>query len=343
MQDRHRSCFISTSTRFRYVATPSGRRASPGRTAHEVEMKFCYVDESGKGEEPILVLTGIVTDAYRMHVTKADWLRILERLSQDVNRPIEEFHTRHFYRGNSTWRGLNGDQRTAVLEHIFQWLTERNHKIVFSAVDKQKLDSARLDGKGEFTRGGKPDYWKLGALHLLLSIQKVHQGEEGTKGHTVIIFDQGSSGEEAADIVLNPPLWSDSFCGYQRSIRKRKVEVVNPEPPLSVVIDVPYFADSRHVGMLQVADLFAYLLRHYAELRGGHAEEEYDGELNKISGWVSHIAALLVPDNFRWKATGGCECSNFFREVAPEALLQLHKTPPRPGVAQKIDNPQPAS
>jgi hypothetical protein len=300
-------------------------------------MKFCYVDESGKGEEPILVMTGIVTDAYRMHVTNADWLRILDELSRELNKPIQEFHTRHFYRGNSIWRGLDGEQRTAVLERILRWLADRNHKIVFSAVEKQKLDRVDLSGKAEFSRNGKPSYWKLAALHLFLSIQKVHQREERTKGHTVIIFDQGGGGEEAADIVLNPPSWSDSFYDYQRLIRKRRIELPNPEPPLSVLVDVPYFADSRHVGMLQLADLFAYLLRHYAELRDGHTTEEYDGELDKVARWVSQIAALVVPDNFRWKATGGCQCNNLFREVAPESLLELYRKPPVPAPASEID------
>jgi hypothetical protein len=304
-------------------------------------MKFCYVDESGKGEEPILVMTGIVTDAYRMHVTKAHWLRILEELSQELNKPIEEFHTRHFYRGNGIWRGLDSQQRTAMLERILKWLAERNHKIVFSAVEKQKLDAADLTGKEEFIRNGKADYWKLAALHLFLSIQKLHQQEQGIKGHTVIIFDHGGNGDEAADVVLNPPLWSDSFYGYQRLIQKRKGEIPNPEPPLSVLVDVPYFADSRHVGMLHVADLFAYLLRHYAELRAGHTAEKYDGELNKVAGWVSQIASLVVPDNFRWKA-GRCVCSNFFREAAPESLLDLHRNPPVRVTAQKIDNLQSA-
>jgi Protein of unknown function (DUF3800) len=306
-------------------------------------MKFCYVDESGKGEEPILVMTGIVTDAYRMHVTKSEWLRILQELSRELNKPIEEFHTRHFYRGNGIWRGLDSQQRSAMLERILKWLAERNHKIVFSAVEKQKLDAADLTRKAEFIRNGKPDYWKLAALHLFLSIQKLHQQEQRTKGHTVIIFDHGGSGDEAAGIVLNPPSWSDSFYDYQRLIRKRKSEVPNPEPPLNVLVDVPYFADSRHVGMLHVADLFAYLLRHYAELRAGHTTQKYDCELDKVAGWVSQIAALVVPDSFRWKARSRCECSNFFRGIAPEALLELHKNPPVPAAAQKIDKIQPTS
>jgi hypothetical protein len=42
-------------------------------------VKFSYIDESGKGNEPVLVLAGIVTDAHRMHVTKSDSLEILKR------------------------------------------------------------------------------------------------------------------------------------------------------------------------------------------------------------------------------------------------------------------------
>jgi len=32
------------------------------------EMKFCYLDESGIGDEPYAVMVGIIVDAQRMHV-----------------------------------------------------------------------------------------------------------------------------------------------------------------------------------------------------------------------------------------------------------------------------------
>lgn len=291
-------------------------------------MKFCYVDESGKGEEPILVLTGIVADVHRMHVTKADWLEILQALSRELNKPIEEFHTRHFYRGNGTWRSMDGKQRTAILDFILQWMAERNHKVVFSAVDKKKADDVKFDGKDQFLRNGRTEYWKLGILHLMLSSQKYHQSKERNKGHTVMVLDKGSSEEEVAEIVLKPPTWTDSFYDYERVIRKRKSELPNPELPFNMIVDVPYFADSLHVGMLQLADLFAYLLRHHAQLHCGYSRQEYDGEAAKVAGWVSKIAALVVPDNFRWKSAGGCECNKFFRAIAPEALLDLHRKPP---------------
>jgi len=292
-------------------------------------MKFCYVDESGKGSEPVLVLAGIIADAHRMHVTKSDWLAILQRLSNDVQRPIEEFHTRHFYKGNGIWRSLNGQQRTAVLNRILEWMNERNHKVAFAAVDKGKVDPSSLSDKNNFVRNDKPSFWKLAAIHLLLSIQKYHQSNERKKGHTVMVFDNGNDPEEIAEIVLSPPTWTDSFYDYQREIRKRRASIPNPDLPLNMIVDVPYFADSRHVGMLQIADLFSYLLRHHAELQAGYTNPDYPDEKDKVSSWVSRLATLLVPDNFRWKVSGGCECNKFFRSIAPEPLIDIHRRAPQ--------------
>ena len=65
-------------------------------------MKFCYVDESGTGDEPYAVMVGIVVDALRMRSTKADWDRLLAHLQGIVGRPVEEIHTRDFYAGEGS-------------------------------------------------------------------------------------------------------------------------------------------------------------------------------------------------------------------------------------------------
>ena len=289
-------------------------------------MKFCYVDESGKGNESVLVMAGIVTDVHRMHVTKEDWLRIIAVLANVLNKPIDEFHTRHFYRGNGIWRDLDGRQRTLVMNAILEWLKGRNHKVVFSALDKAKTDLADLDGKEAFTSGtGKPLYWRLAVLHLMLCIQKLHQHERRNKGNTVMVLDRGSDEDDVADLSLVPPDWTDTFYGYQPMLGTGKRQKSNPEPRLNQIIDVPYFADSKKVGLLQIADLFAYLLRHYAELQAGHTAENYEGEKDKVAGWVKQIMAQTVPDSFRWPAVGGCECSKWFRAIAPEPLVRVHK------------------
>lgn len=281
-------------------------------------MKFCYVDESGKGSEPVLVVAGILVDATRMRVTKADWERLLKSLSERVNRPVDEFHTKNFYKGNGIWRELTAAERVAAMDGIMDWLDERKHLIVFSAIEKKKAREADWNGKKMMLTGAnEPDYWNVCTLHLMLSIQKTCQGIASNKGHTVMIFDKGSDPDAAAKLAIDPPDWTDSFYGYNRKSGKQ-----NPNPPLHVIIDVPYFADSKHVGLIQLADFFAYMLRHHAQLAAG-APESYTGEAARVADWVERLAKHMTPDRDRWKASGGCECSNFIRDLAPDSLLAL--------------------
>lgn len=289
-------------------------------------MKFCYVDESGKGDEPVLVVAGIVTDSHRMHVTKRDWSNIIALFAERLKKPVDEFHTKHFYRGNGIWRDLDGQQRTDVMNAILEWLTKRNHKVVFSAIDKAKADKADYGTKPDFlTNAGKARYWRLAVLHLLLGVQKLHQGEQKNKGNTVLILDRGNDEEDVADLSLSPPAWTDSFYGYKPVVGSAKRRKPNPETRFNQIVDVPFFADSKMVGLLQIADLFAYLLRHYAELQAGYSEEGYAGENDKVSGWIKQIASLMVPDSCRWPSIAGCDCSKWFKGVAPEPLLRVQK------------------
>jgi hypothetical protein len=102
-------------------------------------LKFCYVDESGTGDEPYAVMVGIVVDALRMRPTKTDWEHFLLGLQDIVRRPIEELHTRDFYAGNGPWRGINGPQRARIIQSVMEWLSRRKHSLVFSSADKDKV------------------------------------------------------------------------------------------------------------------------------------------------------------------------------------------------------------
>src|SRR5437870_5542785 len=93
-------------------------------------VKLCYCDESGTGDEPIATMVGIVVDASRMHLTKAHWEELLEVLSERAGRQIREIHTRNFYSGNGTWREFDGPTRARVISSVFEWLAERKHSVV---------------------------------------------------------------------------------------------------------------------------------------------------------------------------------------------------------------------
>src|SRR5260370_426841 len=79
---------------------------------------------------------------------------------------------------------------------------------------------------------------------------------EKTKGHTIFIFDNENREEKHfKEFIFRPPAWSDSY--YERGKK---------QPALEHVVDVPYFADSKDVALLQLADFTAYFLRRYAEI-----------------------------------------------------------------------------
>ena len=274
-------------------------------------MKFCYIDESGCGEEPILVMAGIIVDSTRMHKTKKEWYELIQDLSNRLNKPIQEFKARKFYKGNGIWKELNGDERAEFIKTVIEWLgKKRKHDLAFSAVDKQKYNNLNWNEYPNITKFKSP--WQVCALHLLLSIQKAHQSIPKNKGHTVCIFDENFQEKESLlNLVYETPSWTDTF--YKKKENKER---------LDMIIDVPYWVDSKAVGLIQLADLYAYLLRRYAELRQGLNEKKYDDEPNKVRGWVNLFAEYTLKDSMRWPARGD-DCARFFNAIAPDSLKNL--------------------
>jgi len=274
-------------------------------------VKFCYVDESGHGAEPLIVLAGVVVDAQRMHVTKDDWDELIRELTEISGGKVAELKAGHLYRGNDYWREWDAGERTALIEDIIRWMKDRNHGVTFGAVVKQKLTEFRKNWEFDPALETASE-WAVAALHLVLTIQKRHQREQRNKGKTVFVFDHAREAEEFLGLLMQPPAATDGF--YERGKKQR---------PLDQVIDVPYFADSKHVGLLQVADLFAYLLRLYAELADGFVREKFAGETKRLEQWISDLAKVLLPDASRWPKNSKDPCVQFYRELAPSSLLRV--------------------
>ena len=274
-------------------------------------MKFCYVDESGMGTEPFLVMSGVIVDGQRMRVTKEDWTEILGLSSKVCRREVKEFHTREFYAGNGPWRGTDGKHRAEVLGGILEWWRERKHHVTFSAIDKETY--AKVQKAGELPQGCETP-WRMAALHVVLTLQKHHQGLGKNKGHTVLLFDrEGKEEAELANLVATPPDWMDDCYG-----RRRKDE------PLNQVIDVPFFGDSQHVLLLQVADLISYVLRRYVEVvQGGGRGERYEGERARLDQWMRLIESRCLPVSTRWATKGQCAAGKLFSTLAPATLRDV--------------------
>lgn len=271
-------------------------------------MKFCYLDESGTGDEPYAVMVGVIADAQRMHITKEEWAKLLELLSELAKKPIPEFHARDFYSGKGPWYGFDGDIRSQITSAIFNWLKERNHKIVYSAVDKAKF---RSNFNKEPYAKEVSSLWCFMALHICLAIQKHFQVIKYRKGNTVLIFDnEEQESDNFINIIRTPPEWTETY--YKRDKNQDRFDQI---------IDVPYFVDSRHVGLIQIADLLSYFLRKHIELQMGAVQPSYPNEHKLIEGWVNTALGLSIPKRAIYPSRGRCACADLFRRYAPSCLL----------------------
>ena len=273
-------------------------------------MKFCYIDESGTGDEPYAVMVGIVVDAKRMHLTKTHWSQLLETLSDIAGKEVAEIHTRDFYAGNGPWRGLDGNLRARIIDLIFGWLAERKHHLVFSAVDKAKFYS---EFKDEAQQQDVKTLWRFLGLHVALSLQKYHQKEDNCKGHTVLIVDNEEKEKvRFCDLLRNPPSWTDSYYG-----RRKK------QDRLDQIVDVPYFGDSEDVALLQLADLVAYFVRRHIEIQEKAVAPKYKGEDMKVAGWFEQARDRCIPVSNMYMKKGRCDCADLFHKYAPSCIQTM--------------------
>ncbi|RFF26892.1 MULTISPECIES: DUF3800 domain-containing protein [unclassified Wenzhouxiangella] len=270
-------------------------------------MKFCYFDESGTGDQPISVMAGVVADAHRMHLTKDTWSGLLGQLSDIVGQPVREFHSRKFYSGSGIWKGLDGPHRASIISAIVKWMKDRKHKVVYSALDIQRYEEKR----NEDARFEGLSAWRTMALHVALSVQRRHQGESKNKGHTVLVFDeQVKEKDRFTDLILNPPEWTDEY--YERK-RGRKA--------LDQLVDVPHFVDSKQVELVQVADLYAFILRRQFELETGLDEAKYTDERNKVGAWAEDILSQTIGNGHIYPKKQPSDAAQLFRSVAPECCI----------------------
>ena len=270
-------------------------------------MKFCYIDESGTGDEPYAVMIEIIVDAQRMNLTKQHWKELLSSLSEVVQRPIIEIHTRDFYAGNGPWRNIDGPQRAQIITLIFNWLCDRRHHIVYSAVDKAKF---REYFPREVYASDIPNLWCFMALHLTLAIQKRFQSENRNKGNTVFIFDnEDKASNHFISIAGNPPLWTNEYYGK----RER-------QEPLDQLIDAPYFANSKSVGLIQVADFVSYFFRRYIELKEHTSEPKYRDEEERVDAWMQMALSRSIEKSLIYPKSRRCDCAELFWRYAPECV-----------------------
>ena len=252
-------------------------------------------------------MVGVVADAQRARVSRGHWDEFLEDLSALVGQEIQEIHTHAFYRGAGIWRQLDGAQRRETENRICDWLIERHHSVIYSAVDKTKFAT---DFNREEIAVSIGSVWLLMATHLCLSLQKHHQSFPKNKGNTILIFDEEvQQKDNFLQFVLTPPDWTDSY--YKKEPKQAR---------LDQILDVPHFVDSKHVGLIQLADFASFILRRHIELHFGDPEK-FAGEKTHIDSCAGKIIGCSIPKSAIFMDRGRCQVADTYRRYAPACVL----------------------
>lgn len=273
-------------------------------------MKFCYLDETGLDQHTtVVIVVGVVVDALRMNRTKVEWGDLFMRISTLANKPVQEIHATDLIPGRGAWHGVDGNARAQIVDTVLDWFAARKHFVTFAAVDKNRYTQLTNDSRKDDL--GVP--WNVAAFHVVLTLQRAYQTSRNNKGHTVFIFDKGQPPDKLIELIIEPPEWSRIY--YDKD------EV---RDPLDQVIDVPFYADSHHLPLVQIADLICYILRRFTDLADYGSQERYQGEMNRYQGWVDKIKARCIARSHRYQRSQVSDSARFFNDLAPKCLTDLH-------------------
>lgn len=271
-------------------------------------MKLCYVDETGTdGRSSLVVFVGVIADVARVHRTRREFEELFRNLAEIPDKTIAELKGSNIYYGNGRWNGVDGEVRQAAIGQLCEWLSERKHSLAVAALDASKYehsDLAQLTGL---------DIWMSGAFHIALQVQKAHQRTKKKKGATFLIFDENKvKGDALAELLFDPPAWSDDYYSRGKS-----------QQALDQITDTAFYARSHHIGLVQVADVFAFVLRRYAEIVDYGEAEGYKGELDRLTGWINLLKARFLDRSHRWPARPKSELARAYVSLCPPSLLAL--------------------
>lgn len=276
-------------------------------------MKTCYVDESGNNtQDPCLIMVGVVVDAARLNRTREEFAEVFDIVQGLFHDNLKELKGAKMIFGRDRWRKIDPVIRKRIGQFFCNWLTTRKHYLAVSAIDRFRFTSSN---GCTCTVDVDNNPWLAASLHIALQLQKHHQAVKGNKGHTFLFIDENKKeADRLTELLFSPPSWTDQY--YDRGKKQTQ---------LDQLIDSAFAVRSHHAGLVQVADLFAFMLRRYVELNDYDIDEQWDGERQLINGYAKVLAPRMLPLSTRWPKMPQCDCTRWYNELAPDSLKRLGK------------------
>ena len=273
-------------------------------------MKVCYVDESGATtQDPCLIMVGVLIDSTRLNRTRQEFFDAFDVVRDLFQERLRELKGSKIFFGRDRWRKIDPEIRKQIVEYFCNWIERRKHKLALAAIDRSEMEKhTEVDSPVE-----RKDEWLAAGLHIALQIQRFNQGVRKNKGHTFLFFDDNKAkADKLSDLLWAPPQWTDDYYG-----KKKNQERMNQ------IIDTTFSIRSHHAGLIQVADIFAFIVRRYVEIKDFGKEEEWSGEESPLDGYIHTISGCLLPRSHRWPARTESTAAEWYNALAPASLKAL--------------------
>jgi len=75
--------------------------------------------------------------------------------------------------------------------------------------------------------------------------------------------------------------------------------------------------------LVQVADVFAFVFRRFSAVTDYGDTEGYDGELERLSGWINTLGGRLLSRSHRCPKKPKSEAAEAYVELIPTSLREL--------------------
>jgi len=254
-------------------------------------------------------MVGIVVDAYRLNRTREEFGEIFDDIQQLFQDNLKELKGAKMIFGRDRWRNVDPETRKRIAGFLCNWVANRKHSIVLAAIDRQRF----MKADGSRFPEVSTDPWLACSLHIALQLQKNHQGKKKNKGRTFLFIDENKQkADKLSELLFEPPEWTDSYYGRRKN-----------QARLDQLIDSSFAVKSHHAGLVQVADMYALILRRYAELHDYGSSELWEGEKSLIDEYTTTLASRMLPKATRWAERAKAPCCKWYNYIAPASLRAL--------------------
>lgn len=282
-------------------------------------MYFCYVDESGHcgtkhdPNQPVEVLVGVVSDATKIHKTNREHSSFLKDLLNKHGINVTELKSAQIFRGRKEWSSVTPAVRKQVFSDLLKWVNERSCKLIVCPIHSEKFFELKKANHQFATKLHYP--YEAGAFNVLLSLQRLKYGSPSNKGKSVVIFDEEGEHDKRLIKVLSDDLsFTDGFTQIQIPKSKKKQQEIER---LCQIIDIPFFSKSEHSQLIQIADVVAYVVSRYIQLKSFGIQPSFDDELTVIEEFYLGIKESLIPPAHINPPIKGDPLAEFYLNIRP--------------------------